>query len=202
MYGRIIKPFFDRIVALFLFIILLPVIGIISLILLFSFKKNILFIQERSGKNGLSFNLIKFRTMHNLYDNRGLLLPDMERITPVGSFLRKTSLDELPQLINIVRGEMSFVGPRPLLPEYLPLYNEEQRRRMEVMPGITGWAQVNGRNALSWHERFKLDVWYVDHQSFWIDLKILFLTLVKVLKAEGINNSQTHTMEPFKGNDI
>jgi lipopolysaccharide/colanic/teichoic acid biosynthesis glycosyltransferase len=202
MYGRIIKPFFDRIVALFLFIILLPVIGIISLILLFSFKKNILFIQERSGKNGLSFNLIKFRTMHNLYDNRGLLLPDMERITPVGSFLRKTSLDELPQLINIVRGEMSFVGPRPLLPEYLPLYNEEQRRRMEVMPGITGWAQVNGRNALSWHERFKLDVWYVDHQSFWLDLKILFLTLVKVLKAEGINNSQTHTMEPFKGNDI
>jgi undecaprenyl phosphate N,N'-diacetylbacillosamine 1-phosphate transferase len=202
MYGRIIKPFFDRIVALFLFIILLPVIGIISLILLFSFKKNILFIQERSGKNGLSFNLIKFRTMHNMYDNRGLLLPDMERITPVGSFLRKTSLDELPQLINIVRGEMSFVGPRPLLPEYLPLYNEEQRRRMEVMPGITGWAQVNGRNALSWHERFKLDVWYVDHQSFWLDLKILFLTLVKVLKAEGINNSQTHTMEPFKGNDI
>jgi undecaprenyl phosphate N,N'-diacetylbacillosamine 1-phosphate transferase len=201
MYGRIIKPFFDRIVALFLFIILLPVIGIISLILLFSFKKNILFIQERSGKNGLSFNLIKFRTMHNLYDNRGLLLPDMERITPVGSFLRKTSLDELPQLINIVRGEMSFVGPRPLLPEYLPLYNEEQRRRMEVMPGVTGWAQVNGRNALSWHERFKLDVWYVDHQSFWLDLKILFLTLVKVLKAEGINNSQTHTMEPFKGND-
>src|SRR5690625_144378 len=159
----------------------------------------VLFRQWRPGCLGLPFLLIKFRTMTNACDHLGRPLPDAKRLTPLGRRLRAASLDELPELWNVLRGDMSLVGPRPLLMEYLPLYNEEQMRRHDVKPGITGWAQVNGRNAISWEERFKLDIWYVDNQSFWLDMKILFLTLIKVLKSDGVNKSSNVTMEKFKG---
>lgn len=160
----------------------------------------VFFKQIRPGLNSKPFNLLKFRTMKNAYDQQGRLLPDKQRITGLGKFLRKTSLDELPQLINVLKGDMSFVGPRPLLMEYLPLYNAEQARRHEVKPGITGWAQVNGRNTISWEQKFKLDVWYVDHQSFWLDMKILWLTFLKVIKRSDVNQSEQVTMEKFTGN--
>ncbi len=159
------------------------------------------FVQPRPGRNGKIFRVIKFRTMNDLKNEQGELLPDDVRLTWVGKIIRKTSLDELPQLFNVIIGDMSIVGPRPLLTEYLPLYNDEQRRRHEVKPGITGWAQVNGRNAISWSQKFAYDVWYVDHQSFRLDIKILFLTIAKVLKAEGISSATAMTMEKFKGND-
>lgn len=160
----------------------------------------VLFKQQRPGLHGKPFYLYKFRTMTDERDENGELLPDHLRLTPFGQFLRKYSLDELPQLFNVLKGDISLVGPRPLLMEYLELYTPEQARRHEVKPGITGWAQVNGRNAISWEEKFKLDVWYVDNRTFWLDIKILFLTVIKVLKKEGINQSEYVTMEKFTGN--
>lgn len=159
----------------------------------------VIFKQQRPGLHGKPFYLYKFRTMTDERDENGELLPDHLRLTPFGQFLQKFSLDELPQLFNVLKGDISLVGPRPLLMEYLELYTPEQARRHEVKPGITGWAQVNGRNAISWEEKFKLDVWYVDHQSFWLDLKILFLTVIQVLKSEGISHEGHVTMEKFTG---
>lgn len=199
-YRRIVKPALDFLVAAIALIVASPVFLVCVILLAIVNKGNIWFTQRRPGKKGKLFTVIKFKTMTDERDSHGELLGDHHRLTPVGSFIRKTSLDELPQLINILKGDMSFVGPRPLLEEYLPLYNDEQRRRHEVTPGITGWAQVNGRNAISWREKFAYDVWYVKHQSFLLDLKILFLTVAKVFKAEGIS-SETHvTMERWRGN--
>ncbi|WP_415328646.1 sugar transferase [Chryseobacterium sp. MMS23-Vi53] len=158
------------------------------------------FFQRRPGKDERIFSIIKFKTMNDKKDVNGILLPDSERLTPIGAFVRKTSLDELPQLINVLKGDMSIIGPRPLLPEYLELYNENQKRRHEVRPGITGWAQVNGRNAISWSKKFELDVWYVDNASFVVDLRIIFLTVKKVFLKEGIYADGHATTEPFKGN--
>ena len=164
-------------------------------------KGEVWFRQERPGKNGKIFSVIKFKTMSDERDAFGNLLPDEKRLSAVGRIVRKTSLDELPQLFNVIRGHMSLVGPRPLLKEYLPLYNDIQRRRHEVRPGITGWAQVNGRNTVSWPQKFAYDVWYVDHISLWLDIKILFLTVMKVFKAEGISSATSVTMEKFHGNN-
>lgn len=193
------KRLFDLIVStILLTVFLIPIITIAFLILL-RMGKPVIFKQKRPGLYGRPFYIYKFRTMTNEVDQDGDLLPNHQRITKLGNILRKLSLDELPQLFNVLKGDLSLVGPRPLLMEYLPLYNEEQARRHEVKPGITGWAQVNGRNAISWEERFKLDIWYVDNQSFWLDMKILFLTLIKVLKSDGVNKSSNVTMEKFKG---
>lgn len=169
-----------------------------GLLLVESFS-NPFFVQSRLGKGGRTFRMVKFRTMNKAMDGTRNLLSDDQRITPIGQWLRKTSLDEIPQLLHVIKGEMSLVGPRPLLEEYLPLYNEEQKKRHEVLPGITGWAQVNGRNAVDWEKRFQLDLWYVDHVSFWLDLKILLLTLKKVVLREGISSGSFVTMEKFKG---
>jgi undecaprenyl phosphate N,N'-diacetylbacillosamine 1-phosphate transferase len=196
----LIKPILDVVVALMLLFILTPVLLITSLFLFVGNQGKVFFMQERPGKNGIPFKLIKFRTMNDNRNSNRELLPDAERLTAVGKWVRKFSLDELPQLINIIKGEMSFVGPRPWLMEYLPLYNTFQYRRHEVKPGITGWAQVNGRNTLEWSKRFEYDVWYVDHINFWLDLKILFLTVIRVLKAEGISSGTSVTMEKFRGN--
>jgi len=194
-----VKRLFDLIVStILLTVFLIPIITIAFLILL-RMGKPVIFKQKRPGLYGRPFYIYKFRTMTNEVDQDGDLLPNHQRITKLGNILRKLSLDELPQLFNVLKGDLSLVGPRPLLMEYLPLYNEEQARRHEVKPGITGWAQVNGRNAISWEERFKLDIWYVDNQSFWLDMKILFLTLIKVLKSDGVNKSSNVTMEKFKG---
>lgn len=195
------KRLFDITLSVILIVILLPIIGITCVLVRVKLGKPILFRQIRPGLNGKPFVIYKFRTMTDERDSMGSLLPDAVRLTRFGEFLRKFSLDELPQLFNILKGDMSFVGPRPLLMEYLPLYNKEQSRRHEVRPGITGWAQVNGRNAISWEEKFKLDVWYVDHRSFWLDMKILLLTLKKVIRSEGINQDGQATMEKFKGQD-
>ena len=176
-----------------------PFMGFISIFILRSLRKSVLFRQIRPGKDGLPFILYKFRTMSEKYDQRGQLLPDSLRMSELGWFLRKLSLDELPELFNVLKGDMSLVGPRPLLMEYLERYSLEQARRHEVKPGITGWAQVNGRNAITWEEKFKLDVWYVDNMSFWLDIKILALTAWKVLRREGINQPGQATMEEFKG---
>jgi lipopolysaccharide/colanic/teichoic acid biosynthesis glycosyltransferase len=170
------------------------------MLLLISTKENPFFFQKRPGREEKIFKLIKFKTMTNDIDRDGKLLSDEVRLTKIGIFIRKTSLDEIPQLINVLKGEMSFIGPRPLLVEYLPLYNIEQKKRHKVKPGITGWAQVNGRNAISWEKRFEYDVWYVENMSFLLDLKILFLTLKKVLVSEGINSGTNVTMEKFTGN--
>jgi sugar transferase EpsL len=196
-----IKYMLDRVFAFILLILLLPVFLIVTVVILLSYGKPVFFRQTRPGLNERPFELMKFRTMKDIYDDNGNLLPDDARITGVGKRLRKLSLDELPQLINVFKGEMSMVGPRPLLMEYLPLYNERQKRRHRVKPGITGWAQVNGRNALSWEAKFDLDVWYVDHWSLALDFKIMGLTLVKVLKREGISQEGRATMEKFKGNN-
>lgn len=195
-----IKYMFDRVFAFIILILLLPILFIVTVVILLSHGRPVFFRQTRPGLNEKPFELMKFRTMKDLYDDNGNLLPDEERITGVGKWLRKLSLDELPQFINVLKGEMSIVGPRPLLMEYLLLYNEQQKRRHLVKPGITGWAQVNGRNALSWEAKFNLDVWYVDHWSLAFDLKILVLTLIKVLKREGISQEGKATMEKFKGN--
>lgn len=191
---------FDRICAFILLVITSPVIAVVAAILYVVNQGKIWFFQERPGKDGVIFTVVKFRTMTDERDAHGNLLPDKERLTKVGRFVRKTSIDELPQLFNVLRGDMSFVGPRPLLVEYLALYNPEQLRRHHVKPGITGWAQVNGRNTVLWPQRFAYDVWYVDHISFWLDLKILFLTVLKVLRAEGISSETSVTMEKFNGN--
>lgn len=195
-----IKPFLDKLVALVALIVLSPVFVITALLLFIANRGPVFFTQIRPGRNEKSFRLIKFKTMTDTRDANGDLLGDEQRLTTLGKWVRRLSLDELPQLLNILNGDMSFVGPRPLLIEYLPLYNEFQKRRHEVKPGITGWAQVNGRNALEWQKRFEHDVWYVDHQSFGLDLKIIFRTAVKVIKAEGISSPTSVTMEKFKGN--
>ena len=200
MYQSIFKPLFDRACALILLVIVSPVIIVVAAVLYVVNRGKIWFTQERPGKDGVVFTVIKFRTMTDERDVHGNLLPDSERLTTMGKFVRKTSIDELPQLFNILMGEMSFVGPRPLLVEYLALYNPEQLRRHHVKPGITGWAQVNGRNTVMWPQRFAYDVWYVDHISFVLDMKILFLTVLKVVKAEGISSGTSMTMEKFNGN--
>lgn len=200
MYKNIIKPFFDFFIAFCLLLVASPLFLLVCLGLFWAQNGNVFFTQKRPGKNEQIFSILKFKTMTDQKDQQGNLLPDAERLTHIGKFVRKTSLDELPQLINVLKGEMSMVGPRPLLPEYLFLYNEEQKRRHVVKPGITGWAQVNGRNAISWEDKFQFDVWYVENQSFGLDLKILFLTVKKVFRSEGINTAGQATTEPFKGN--
>lgn len=200
MYKKYLKRFIDFWAAVIMLLIFGPVILVVALLLVFINKgANIFFFQERPGYKGGIFKVIKFKTMTDERDANGNLLPDGQRITKVGRFIRSTSLDELPQLFNVIKGDMSLVGPRPLLPEYLPLYNNEQARRHEVRPGITGWAQVNGRNNISWKKKFELDVWYVDHCSFVLDAKILFLTVKKVIVREGISKSGHATSEPFNG---
>jgi len=175
---------------------------LVSVLLYFTNKcTGIFFTQERPGKGARVFKVIKFKTMSDEKDDAGNLLPDAIRLTKIGKFLRSTSLDELPQLLNVLKGDMSLIGPRPLLVQYLPLYSKEQSRRHSVRPGITGWAQVNGRNAISWQKKFELDVWYVDHISFLLDLKIIYLTIKKVLIREGINSCGSATMESFNGNN-
>lgn len=200
MYPRLIKSFLDIVTAMILLVMASPIMLVTAIILFIGNKGNVWFVQERPGKNAKPFKLIKFKTMNDKRNDQGELLSDAERLTPVGKWVRKLSLDELPQLINIVKGEMSFVGPRPWLMEYLPLYNTFQYRRHEVKPGITGWAQVNGRNTLEWSKRFEHDVWYVDHISFWLDVKIVVMTVIKVFKAEGISSDTSVTMEKFRGN--
>lgn len=195
----VVKRFFDILLALGLMVILFPFLFLIALSLWIQNSGSPWFTQTRSGIKGKLFTIYKFKTMRDTRDVQGELLPDFERITPLGLWVRKLSLDELPQLINVLSGQMSFVGPRPLLPEYLPLYSPEQNRRHEVKPGISGWAQVNGRNAISWEEKFKLDVYYVDNQSLLLDLKIIVLTCKKVLMSKNIDSDNQTTMEKFKG---
>lgn len=181
------KRLMDLMLALIGLIILLPFLLLITILVKWKLGSPILFRQQRPGLNGTPFYLYKFRSMSNEKDNNGRLLPDHQRLTPFGVFLRKYSIDELPQLINVIKGDLSLVGPRPLLMEYLPLYSEEQASRHLVKPGITGWAQVNGRNAITWEEKFKLDIWYVKHQSLFLDIKILWLTIIKVFRSDDIN---------------
>jgi undecaprenyl phosphate N,N'-diacetylbacillosamine 1-phosphate transferase len=194
-----IKSGVDSFCALVVLVLTLPVSMLVGVFLALSVKGSPFFTQVRPGKDAKLFTLIKFKTMDDATDASGHLLADEKRLTWVGKFVRKTSLDELPQLINVLKGDMSLVGPRPLLEEYLPLYSAYQARRHEVKPGISGWAQVNGRNAISWERKFELDIWYVDNQSFWLDVKIVFLTLAKILKAEGISGEGTVTMKKFTG---
>lgn len=194
-----IKRLFDLVLSLVLLILFAPVMIILVLIVKMKMGSPVVFRQQRPGLQGRLFYLYKFRTMSDARNESGELLSDQMRLTRIGNLMRKTSLDELPQLINVVRGELSFVGPRPLLMQYLGRYSHEQARRHEVKPGITGWAQVNGRNAISWEEKFALDVWYVDHRSFLLDLKILWLTLLKVVRAEGISGEGSVTMNEFMG---
>lgn len=197
----IIKRMFDILISSVLLFFLWPILVIIYILVKINLGGPVFFLQERIGKDNKTFKIIKFRTMKDAKDKEGNDLPDFERVTKLGSFLRTTSLDELPELINVIKGEMSLVGPRPLLTQYLSVYNEEQIRRHEVLPGVTGWAQVNGRNLLTWNEKFNLDVWYVDNRSFLLDLKILFLTVYKVLKRDGINQGEGVTMEYFNGSN-
>ena len=202
MYKHCFKRMTDFIIALCVLAIIWPILAVIALWLHFANKgAGTFFLQERPGKNGKIFKVIKFKTMTDERDASGDLLPDEQRLTKVGKFVRSTSIDELPQLFNVLKGDMALIGPRPLLPQYLPLYSKEQARRHEVRPGITGWAQCHGRNAISWTKKFELDVWYVDHCSFLLDLKIIFLTIKKVLVREGISSETSATMEPFTGNN-
>ena len=196
-----VKRLLDITISLIALIFLLPLMSLIYLSVIINLGSPAFFLQERVGKDNKIFKMIKFRTMKNSTDNNGNLLSDNERVTKFGSFLRSFSLDELPELINILKGDMSLVGPRALLVQYLGLYNDEQIRRHEVLPGLTGWAQINGRNSITWSEKFKLDVWYVDNWSLWLDIKIFFLTFWKVLKREGINQSESVTMEYFNGSN-
>lgn len=200
MYKNLIKRSGDFVIAVIGFVILLPIFVIVTVGLCISNNGKPFFFQPRPGKNGRIFNIVKFKTMNDKKDAQGNLLSDAERLTPIGAFVRKTSLDEIPQLINVLKGDMSLIGPRPLLVQYLPLYDDFQKRRHEVRPGITGWAQVNGRNAISWDQKFKYDVWYVDHVSFLLDLKIFFLTIKKVFVSEGISADGQATVDVFKGN--
>ena len=200
MYRNFVKPFLDRFFAAVLLLLSLPFWIILVPVLFVANNGKVFFTQVRPGLNEKPFRILKFRTMNERKDGNGNLLPDHERLHAAGKIIRKTSLDEIPQLLNILKGEMSFVGPRPLLTEYLPLYNKQQRRRHEVMPGITGWAQINGRNAISWQEKFELDVAYIEKQSFIFDLKILLFTVLKVLRREGVNTGAGTTMESFRGN--
>ena len=201
MYQQIVKPFLDKLSALIILAIASPLFILTVFLIAIANKGKIWFVQPRPGRKEKIFTVIKFRTMNDARNERGELLSDEDRLTWIGTIVRKTSLDELPQLFNVLKGDMSLVGPRPLLIEYLPLYNEVQKRRHEVKPGITGWAQVNGRNTITWLKKFEYDVWYVEHQSFWLDIKILFLTVIKVFKAEGISSTTSVTMEKFRGNN-
>ncbi|WP_150842428.1 MULTISPECIES: sugar transferase [unclassified Clostridium] len=196
-----IKRIFDVAISILGLIILLPMLIIIALIIKIKLGKPIFFIQERVGKRNKIFKMIKFRTMKDIKDENGKVLPDEKRHTTIGKTLRALSLDEIPELINVIKGDMSLVGPRPLLKEYLSLYSQEQLRRHQVLPGITGWAQINGRNAISWTDKFKLDIWYVCNWSLLLDLKILFLTIYKVIKKDGINQDDNITMEYFNGSN-
>lgn len=200
IYRNYLKRVLDFCLAILAFVLLLPVFIIVTLTLYVANDGKPFFFQQRPGMNNRIFRIIKFKTMNDRKDSAGNLLSDAERLTPMGAFVRNTSLDEIPQLINVIIGDMSLVGPRPLLPEYLPLYNTEQARRHMVRPGITGWAQVNGRNAISWTEKFKYDTWYVDHLSPALDLKVMLLTLKKVVARDGISSGTSVTMEKFKGN--
>lgn len=200
-YKTIFKPFFDVSIGLVAAVIFLPVFLLTVFCLLVFNKGSVFFVQNRVGLKGRIFKLYKFKTMTDSKDHQNQLLPDEERLTWIGKMIRNLSLDELPQLFNVLTGNMSIVGPRPLLVEYLPLYNVRQQRRHDVKPGITGWAQVNGRNSIAWTQKFELDVWYVDNVSFWLDIRILFLTVKKVLKSEGISSKTSATMEKFRGNE-
>ncbi len=199
MYPMLIKPMLDKMLALVLIWFFLPFIVLTALFVFVKIGRPILFRQVRPGYKERLFGIYKFRTMSDEKDENGELLPDDKRLTKLGRFLRKASLDELPQLFNVLKGEMSFVGPRPLLVEYLECYNDEQKKRHTVTPGITGWAQVNGRNAISWEQKFKYDVWYVENQSFLLDLKIMWMTFLKVIKRSDVNSSSSVTMEKFEG---
>lgn len=202
MYSYLLKRVIDLVIVFCALSIIWPILLVIIIFLHFANKgAGVFFTQERPGKNAKIFKAIKFKTMTDERGPEGNLLPDAERLTKVGKIVRSLSIDELPQLINVLKGDMSLVGPRPLLPKYLPLYSEEQYRRHEVRPGITGWAQVNGRNDISWKRKFELDIWYVDHISFWLDVKIVFLTIKKVFIREGINMEGSATTEPFNGHN-
>ena len=202
MYKVCFKRLLDLLFVLLVLFVSSPLLLIVSVWLFFANEKNGIFlVQERPGLKGRIFKMIKFKTMTDERDKEGNLLPDEKRLTRMGRFVRSISLDELPQLFNVLKGDMSLIGPRPLLPQYLPLYSEKQAKRHDVRPGITGWAQVNGRNAISWQRKFEYDVWYVDHLSFVLDMKILFLTIKKVFIREGINSSTSATMELFTGNN-
>lgn len=197
----LVKRLLDLIISSAVLIVLSPLMLVIYVLILINLGGPAFFVQERVGKDNKVFKMIKFRTMKDSRDKDGNLLSDNERVTKFGSFLRSFSLDELPELINIIKGDMSLVGPRALLVQYLECYNDEQIRRHDVLPGLTGWAQINGRNSITWSEKFKLDVWYVDNWSLWLDVKIFFLTFWKVVKREGINQSETVTMEYFNGSN-
>jgi lipopolysaccharide/colanic/teichoic acid biosynthesis glycosyltransferase len=199
LYIAFIKPLLDKVTALLLLLMTSPVWLMAIVLLAIANKGNVWFTQSRPGYREKIFKVIKFKTMTDARDAQGKLLPDEQRMTAIGKFIRATSLDEVPQLLNVLKGDMSIVGPRPLLKEYLPLYNVHQRIRHQIKPGITGWAQVNGRNAISWQVRFEYDAWYVENISFGLDLKILFLTFIKVLKSEGISSGTSATMEKFSG---
>lgn len=202
MYKNFFKRILDFTIVLVVLLIIWPILLVITLWLQIANKgAGAFFTQTRPGKNGKLFKVIKYKTMTDARDPQGNLLPDAQRLTKVGKFVRSTSIDELPQLINVLKGDMALIGPRPLLPQYLPLYSKEQARRHEVRPGITGWAQINGRNAISWTKKFEYDVWYVDHCSFWLDLKIVFLTIKKVFIREGISQEGQATMEFFNGHN-
>ena len=202
MYRHFFKRIIDFGLTLCVLFFIWPFLLLVIILLYFANKgAGAFFIQERPGKHGKIFKVIKFKTMTDERDESGNLLPDEKRLTKIGKFIRSTSIDELPQLINVLKGDMALIGPRPLLPQYLPLYSKEQARRHAVRPGITGWAQVNGRNAISWTKKFELDVWYVDHCSFLLDLKIIFLTIKKVFVREGISSDTSVTMEAFTGNN-
>lgn len=202
MYKHFFKRFFDFWIAFFVLICLSPLLLVVTLWLHFANKgAGAFFLQERPGKDGRIFKIVKFKTMTDERDAQGQLLSDEARLTRVGRFVRSISIDELPQLVNVLKGDMALIGPRPLLPKYLTLYSEEQMRRHAVRPGISGWAQCHGRNAISWTEKFKLDVWYVDHLSLWVDIKIIYLTTLKVLKRDGISEEGQATMEAFNGHN-
>ena len=202
MYKNFIKRFLDFWISLITLIIISPILLVVTIWLHFANKgAGAFFFQERPGKDGKLFKVIKYKTMTDQRDAEGNLLPDEQRLTKVGKFVRSTSIDEIPQLINVLKGDMALIGPRPLLVQYLPLYSTEQARRHEVRPGISGWAQCHGRNAISWTEKFKLDVWYVDHCTFWTDIQVIFITIKKVLMRKDINSATSVTMEFFNGNN-
>lgn len=202
MYKHFFKRFFDFWISLIVLICISPILLVVTIWLCFANKgAGAFFFQERPGKDAMIFKVIKFKTMTDEMDAEGSLLPDEKRLTKVGKFVRSTSIDELPQLINVLKGDMALIGPRPLLVQYLPLYSKEQSRRHEVRPGISGWAQCHGRNAISWTEKFKLDVWYVDHCTLWTDIKVIFITIKNVMMRKDINSATAVTMEAFNGNN-
>lgn len=201
MYKKWMKRLIDLVVSLLACLLLLPIFVLVMVVLLFANRGKVFFFQERPGWKERPFKVIKFKTMNDKKDAAGNLLPDNVRLTRAGAFIRKTSMDELPQLLNVLKGDMSLVGPRPLLFRYIPLYSPEQRRRHELRPGITGWAQVNGRNSIAWMEKFKYDIYYIDNLSFLLDMKILWMTFIKVIRSEGVNQSQDRPMQPFNGSN-